>query len=89
MHYIVKLCKYIYLRRRKNRWSCSAGRLLPASAGASVLRSAARWSAAGSFPPAAVCASAIGILWAAGAGLLALVDSKSKGKKNPFTVEGV
>ena len=28
MHYIVKLCKYIYLRRRKNRWSGSAGRLL-------------------------------------------------------------
>ena len=43
----------------------------------------------GEFAPAAVCASAIGILWAAGAGLPALVDSKSKGKKNPFTVEGV
>ena len=62
MHYMVKVCKYIYLRRRKNRWSCSAGRLLPAVAGASVLRWAARWSTAGSFTPAAVCASAIGIL---------------------------
>ena len=58
MHYIVKLCKYIYLRRRKNRWSGSAGRLLPASAGASALRWAAQWSAAGSFAPAAVYVAA-------------------------------
>ena len=58
MHYIVNLCKYIYLRRRKNRWSGSAGRLLSASAGASILRSAARWSAAGSFAPAAVYVAA-------------------------------
>ena len=49
-------------RRRRILQACLGALILPAVAGASVLRWAARWSAAGSFTPAAVCASAIGIL---------------------------
>ena len=46
-----------------------------------ITRSAARWSAAGSFAPAAVYVAATRLRCAAGVGLSALVASDAKGKK--------